>query len=77
MQPQQKIRSLQIGLSGQAVELYVNDWITSIEEATTEMRQIGKLARTSPTEAIGLLPQELPYPLPTDVAQRIAASPFD
>ena len=40
MQPQQRIRSLQIGLSGQAVELYVKDWSTSIEDATTEMRHV-------------------------------------
>jgi Domain of unknown function (DUF4291) len=77
MQPQQKIRSLQIGLSGEAVELYVNDWITSIEDATTEMRHVRDVVKTDPRAATDLLPAEIPYPLPNDVAQHIAASPFD
>jgi hypothetical protein len=77
MQPQQKVRSLQVGLNGEAVELYVNDWITSIEDATSETRHVREVVKTDPRAANNLLPAEIPYPLPDDVAQHIAASPFD
>jgi uncharacterized protein DUF4291 len=76
LQPQQSVRSIQIGLSGEAVSLYVTDWITSIEDVTETMHSIHALARTAPTEAEALLPAERQYPLPDSVAKHIAATPF-
>jgi hypothetical protein len=75
-QPQANIRSIQIGLSAEAVPLYLNDWITSIEDATPAMHHIAHLARTSTAEASALLPQERAYPLTDELADHIAASPF-
>lgn len=57
------VRAIQIGLSGEAVKHYVNEWIVNIADMTTMAR---KLAEAAPT---GLLPQdapalfERPYPL--------------
>ncbi|MEV8376571.1 DUF4291 domain-containing protein [Kribbella sp. NPDC056861] len=75
LQPQPTARSIQIGLSGEAVPLYVNDWITSIEDLTDEMHTIQALTRTSPAEAASRLPTERPYPLPQLLTTHIAASP--
>ncbi|MDX6261457.1 MAG: hypothetical protein QOH84_3145 [Kribbellaceae bacterium] len=77
LQPQPTTRSIQIGLSGDAVPRYVNNWITSIEDATEQMHTIHALAQTAPTDAKTLLPVERPYPLPDPIAQQIAATPFD
>ncbi|MEU4395966.1 DUF4291 domain-containing protein [Kribbella sp. NPDC023855] len=77
LQPQPTIRSIQIGLSGEAVPLYVNTWITSLEDITEEMHAIHTLTRTSPTDATAQLPTERPYPLPTLLARQIAATPYD
>jgi hypothetical protein len=74
LQPQPTIRSIQIGLSGEAVPLYVNHWITSIEDITNEMHTIQALTHTSPTEAAAHLPTERPYPLPHIITTRIAAT---
>ena len=70
-------RAIQIGLSNEAVPLYVNNWITHLEDVTPQIHQLNALARTSPTDATALLPPERPYPLPDDLARQIAASPFD
>lgn len=77
MQPQPSIRSIQIGLSGEAVPRYANDWITSIEDVTKDMHTIHALTRTSPTEAAALLPTETAYPLPNNLAKQTAATPFN
>ncbi|GIQ87546.1 protein of unknown function DUF4291, partial [Kipferlia bialata] len=58
-------RSIQIGLSGEAVERYVKEWIVGIEDITA-------LAHTLYTQGHGnrdtsLLPQEKEYPVPEDI----------
>lgn len=68
------VRSIQIGLSGVAVEYYVNDWITHIEDVTQAMHQIQALSQGSPDEARSLLPEERPYPLPSALAADIGAT---
>ncbi|MFI5706258.1 DUF4291 domain-containing protein [Kribbella sp. NPDC051620] len=77
LKAQPTTRSIQIGLSAEAVLLYVNNWITTIEDATPQMHTIHALTKTSPPEAEHLLPTERPYPLPTPIAEQIAATPFD
>jgi hypothetical protein len=60
-------RSLQMGLSGEAVHHYVHEWITKIEDATPLAHDIAAhLASGNLAEARSLLPVERPYPLPDD-----------
>ncbi len=68
-------RSLQLGLSGEAVDRYVNEWTVSITDVTEVAHRIHHLLRSDrPEAAAELQPQERPYPLPDDVAARINAS---
>ena len=65
-------RSIQIGLTGQAVTRYVDDWIVSIRDATALMIQIRDLAAAGrPSEARHLLPAERPYPADPQLASVI------
>jgi len=65
-------RSIQIGLTGQAVNRYVDDWIVSIGDATALMIQIGDLAAAGRlSEARRLLPAEHPYPVDPQLASVI------
>jgi Domain of unknown function (DUF4291) len=68
-------RSLQIGLSGPAVDRYVTDWIVGIDDITPRVHTIHDLVtRGSLDEARALLPAETPYPLPLDLAAHIGAT---
>ncbi|MCB9590455.1 MAG: DUF4291 domain-containing protein [Polyangiaceae bacterium] len=78
-------RSLQCGLRGPAVAAYVDEWIQRIEEVTPDAQRIEALVAESRTLAgdakretladiDSLLPAELPYPLPPELAARIGAS---
>lgn len=51
-------RSIQIGLSGEAVYKYVNEWIVSIKDITPLCTKIKALIGKNPTEAKKLLPKE-------------------
>lgn len=53
-------RSIQMGIRGQAVKDYVNDWIVSIEDITEYVREMDNL-RKSGADILGLLPQEKLY----------------
>ncbi|MFC6094905.1 DUF4291 family protein [Saccharothrix lopnurensis] len=54
-------RSLQIGLRGEAVRRYVEEWITAITDVTDVMRAVGGLvAAGHDEEAAALLPVERP-----------------
>lgn len=65
-------RSIQIGLSGEAVELYVNDWIVEIKEITFLCNEIqAALKNKEITQAINLLPDEKTYPLRESIAASI------
>ncbi len=55
-------RSIQIGLEGEAVRRYVEDWIVKISEVT-DLAQ-----RVNATRDPSLLPAERPYPVPADSA---------
>jgi hypothetical protein len=69
-------RSLQVGLSGEAVDRYVNEWTVALTDVTPSVRTIHDLlgAGDQPA-ATALLPAERPYPLPAHVAAVIGASP--
>jgi hypothetical protein len=69
-------RSLQVGLSGEAVDRYVDDWTVSITDATPTARTIRDLLRDGDVAAAtALVPAERPYPLPAPVAAAVEASP--
>ncbi len=69
-------RSLQVGLSGEAVHRYLDEWIIGLADLTTSARTIHDLLRDGDEDAAAvLLPAERPYPLPAHLAINIGASP--
>ncbi|MEU1415922.1 DUF4291 domain-containing protein [Streptomyces sp. NPDC005731] len=56
-------RSLQLGLSGEAVRRYADEWTVSINDVTPLAREIHALVSSGdPDSATRLLPKERPYP---------------
>jgi hypothetical protein len=69
-------RSLQVGLSGEAVHRYVDEWTVALTDVTPTVYAIHELVRGGDDEAAtALLPVERPYPLPEWVAATIGAGP--
>ena len=57
-------RAIQIGLSREAVDHYVGEWIRRIEDVTEQAHAIHALVRAgSLDEARAALPREIPYPI--------------
>ena len=75
MTPQPLVRSIQIGLSGEAVRRYVDEWIVGLEDVTADMQRIRDLARESAGAAEARLPVERPYPISDELAAHIGATP--
>ncbi|MFB6393068.1 DUF4291 domain-containing protein [Polymorphospora lycopeni] len=68
-------RSLQVGLSGEAVHRYVDDWIVRLTDVTDTAHAVrDRLRAGDETGAAALLPREWPYPLPAGLAVTIGAS---
>ncbi|MBF9131288.1 DUF4291 domain-containing protein [Plantactinospora sp. S1510] len=68
-------RSLQVGLGGEAVGRYVDEWIVGISDVTPTAHAIRKRLRDGDRAgASALLPAERPYPLPEEIATSIDAS---
>ncbi len=68
-------RSIQIGLTGIAVKLYVNDWIVSIDDISPLCKKIHSLVLDKKIEeAKSLLPLENIYPLSDDLKEIIRYS---
>ncbi|MEU9956041.1 DUF4291 domain-containing protein [Streptomyces sp. NPDC050982] len=56
-------RSLQLGLCGEAVQRYADEWTVGISDVTPLAHEIHALVRGGdPDSAVRLLPQERPYP---------------
>jgi hypothetical protein len=69
-------RSLQVGLSGEAVDRYVDDWTVAITDITVTVQRVRDLQRGGDEQAAAAhLPVERAYPLPAQVAAGIHASP--
>ena len=69
-------RSLQLGLSGPAVDRYVDEWLVRLTDVTALAAQVRTtVGGDDPDAAARLLPAERPYQLPVDLAARINASP--
>ncbi|GAA0482101.1 hypothetical protein Ade02nite_67040 [Paractinoplanes deccanensis] len=65
-------RSLQVGLSGEAVHAYVDEWIVGIADVTATAREIRRrLDDQDDAGAASLLPEEKVYALPSDIAARV------
>jgi hypothetical protein len=61
LQPLQH-RAIQIGLGGQAVDLYVNEWIQRVTDVTPLAHRIHALVEAGQVDEVrSLLPQESPY----------------
>jgi hypothetical protein len=68
-------RSLQVGLSGEVVRRYCDEWIVGIEDVTDVAHRVREEIRSGDDlKAEHFLPRELPYPLPPEVARVIGAS---
>ncbi|WP_283136795.1 DUF4291 domain-containing protein [Rhizohabitans arisaemae] len=66
-------RSVQIGLSGEAVDRYVDEWTLDIADVTARVHGIHAALRAG-EDVTGSLPAERPYPLPADLAEIIGAT---
>jgi hypothetical protein len=65
-------RSIQIGLSGEAVKKYINDWIVKIKEINPLCNEIqASLENNQTKQAVNILPNEKIYPLPDCIAKNI------
>lgn len=68
-------RSLQLGLSGEAVDRYVREWTVGITDVTPLARTIhAHIGAGDGDAASELLPIERPYPLPPDIGAVIDAT---
>lgn len=68
-------RSIQIGLGEESVGLYVKDWIVSITDVTSLMKEISMLVSEGKYEqAAAKLPHEELYPLPPDIGKVLGVS---
>ena len=69
-------RSLQLGLSGEAVDRYVDEWTVAINDITPVVHRIRDLLKAGDHQAAAAhLPAEHAYPLPDQLRTRIGASP--
>ena len=68
-------RSLQLGLSGEAVGRYVDEWTVAITDITPTVRAIrGLLDAGEHWAATAMVPRERVYPLPPELAAIVGAS---
>jgi hypothetical protein len=68
-------RAIQIGLSGEAVDRYVDDWIVGLTDVTDLLHRVhAHVGAGRLDEARALLPDEPPHPLPPALAATIGAT---
>ncbi|WP_262379746.1 DUF4291 domain-containing protein [Nonomuraea sp. PA05] len=66
-------RSIQVGLTGEAVRRYVEEWTLGISDITERVHEVRAAVRGG-ADAGALLPAERPYPLAGELAETIGAS---
>ena len=65
-------RSIQIGLGGEAVARYCDEWVREIRDVTELARECHSRLREQGADAAAkLLPPERPYPMPPELAAHI------
>lgn len=67
-------RAIQIGLTGEAVTKYVQEWIVNISDCTAFAKEIRALAEHDAAAAERKLPPERPYPVSAGLRETIAAT---
>lgn len=69
-------RAIQVGLRGEAVDRYLDEWILDVTDVTGLAHEVRTLLRTDgPQAADARIPAETAYPLAGHLAARIGASP--
>lgn len=69
-------RAIQVGLSGEAVDRYLHEWITDITDITPLAARIHRHVSAGELFAAqAQMPAERLYPLPGSISARIGASP--
>jgi hypothetical protein len=64
-----------VGLSADAVDRYVDEWIVNIADLTPSVTRIREFLRNGDEQAAAaLLPTEQPYPTPASVGSVIGAT---
>jgi len=67
-------RAIQIGITNEAVNLYVNQWIKQVTDVTELATKVKSLVDSKQySQATSLLPIELPYLLSQETANKIGA----
>jgi hypothetical protein len=68
-------RSIQVGLTNEAVPRYANEWIKEITDITPLAHQINNLIQANmKDEAIALLPKQRPYTIDSHLSLQAAAT---
>ncbi|MFE3739440.1 DUF4291 domain-containing protein [Streptomyces sp. NPDC059134] len=68
-------RAVQVGLSGEAVDRYLDEWIVGMTDVTAMAGDIRRAVRGGDDEEVAaLLPVEREYPLPEAVRERIVST---
>jgi hypothetical protein len=68
-------RAIQVGLSGEAVDRYADEWITGIDDITELVAGIHRNVRAGHLDkADAAIPREDAYPLPDALRHRLGAS---
>ncbi|MFB9882474.1 DUF4291 domain-containing protein [Planobispora siamensis] len=71
-------RSIQIGLSREAVGRYLDEWTLSVTDITPRVHEIHAALREHDRDrATALLPAERPYPLSPELVLAVDATPAD
>jgi hypothetical protein len=61
-------RAIQLGIRGETVRRYVNEWIVGIEDVTELARSVGEAAKRR-NDAFPDVPEEREYPLPEEISR--------
>ena len=66
------VRAIQIGLAGEAVTRYVNEWIVRVEDVTSVAHRVADAVNGGPIP--DSLPDKLEHPYPLSPAMRLKLS---
>jgi hypothetical protein len=68
-------RAIQIGLEREAASAYVDQWVQRIDDITELAKTVRRtMEERGPEAAAELVPKELPYPLPQEIAKHIGCT---